>query len=321
MPPRRGPYRRTLARVDLATDNAGLPASLIDAIEADGGLWFAGDWYTEPADIVDQATAAGARALRLDCRDLTFLADLPGVRYVHLRTDGRPPLEPIAALPDLRALILEVGSLRGTLDISALPALRWLKVSLGGKGGEAMAPVIAAGHPRVEWLAVAEARTAVATDVMAPFPALRAFTIRDTDRLRRIGPLGDHAPALRTLSVDVVGLRSLDGIQGAPGLEMLGVSSSPIVDIEPIRSLRRLRGLRLWTPRLTTIDALRGLPDLRFLDLLVDGEADTSVLDSLPSLAALGRRRDDGTTLPWPDLHRLDRADPLRREWERLQGG
>ncbi len=91
---------------------------MLDAIEADGGLWAAGDWYTDPPDIVAQAKAAGAVALRLDCRDLAFLDELPDVRYLHVRTDGRPPLEPVASLRGLRALILEVGSLRGTLDLA-----------------------------------------------------------------------------------------------------------------------------------------------------------------------------------------------------------
>ena len=121
-----------------------------------------------------------------------------------------------------------------------------------------MGPAMVAGHPRVEWLAVAEARTQIAAEVMAPFPSLRAFAIRDTDRLRRLGSLGEHAPALRTLGVDVVGLRSLDGIERVPALESLGVWSSPIVDIDPIRALRGLRALRLRTPRLTTIEAIRG---------------------------------------------------------------
>jgi len=321
MPPRRGPYRRDVKRVDLSTDTGGLPWSLVDAIEEDGGLWFAGDWYTDPADIVAQSTAAGALALRLDCRDLGFLAEMPDVRYLHIRTDGRPPLEPIASLRGLRALVLEVGSLRGTLDLSTFPELRWLKLGLGGKGGEAMGPAMAAGHPRVEWLAVAEARTQIAAEVMAPFPSLRAFAIRDTDRLRRLGSLGEHAPALRTLGVDVVGLRSLDGIERVPALESLGVWSSPIVDIDPIRALRGLRALRLWTPRLTTIEAIRGLPDLRFLDLVIEGAPDRSVLDSLPSLAAVGHRTDAATSLPWPNLQALESADPRRGDWAGIRRG
>jgi hypothetical protein len=51
-----------LTRVDLTEDTAGLPPSLIAAIEADGG-----------------ACGRRATALRLDFRDLALLETLPGV--------------------------------------------------------------------------------------------------------------------------------------------------------------------------------------------------------------------------------------------------
>ena len=321
MPSRRGPYRLDLRRVDLAEERGGLPWSLLDAIEAEGGLWFGGDWYTDPADIVAQATASGAVALRLDCRDLAFLEELPSIRYLHLRTEGRPPLEPIASLRGLRALILEVGSLRGKIDLASFPDLRWLRINLGGKGGQAMLPTMAAGHPSVEWLAVAESRSSAVADVAAPFPGLRSFAIRNADRIRRLGALAEAAPALRMLDVEVVGLRSLEGLEGVPGLEALSVWSSPVRDIGPIGTLQSLGGLLLWTPALPSIEPLRGLPHLRFLDVIVDGEPDRSVLDSLPSLAAIARRPGITTPLPWPDLGALDPADPLRREWARLRLG
>src|SRR5439155_4721404 len=104
--------RRELERVDLARDSRpGLPPSLIDAIEADGGLWYAGDYYTDAASVVARAREVNALALRLDFRDLSLLEELPNVRYLHLRSDGRPPLDPVAGLKKLRALILGVSAL------------------------------------------------------------------------------------------------------------------------------------------------------------------------------------------------------------------
>src|SRR5688500_8227780 len=94
-----------LAQVDLTRDTAGLPPSLIAAIEADGGLWWAGDAYTTADEVVETAHRVGARALRLDFRDLTLLERLPNVRYLHLRSDGRPRVDAVAALPELKALI------------------------------------------------------------------------------------------------------------------------------------------------------------------------------------------------------------------------
>ncbi len=321
MPSRRGPYRLDLRRIDLADDTGGLPWSLLDAIKADGGMWFGGDWYTDPEELVAQAHVAGALALRLDCRDLAFLDRLPDLRYLHLRTEGRPPLEPIASLRQLRALIIEVGSLNGTLDLASFPGLRWLRINLGGKGGQAMLPTMAAGHPGLEWLAVSESRSAAVDDVIAPFPSLRAFTIRNADRIRRLGRIDDAGPGLRMLDVEVVGLRSLEGLEGAPGIEALSVWSSPVRDIAPVRALRSLRGARLWTPGLVSIEPLRGLPDLRFLDLVVDGEPDRAVLDSLPSLVAVDRGRQSAAPLPWPELRALESTHPLREEWARLRLG
>src|SRR5438046_1844301 len=137
---------------------AGLRPSLVDAIEADGGLWYAGDHYIDAASVVARAREVNALALRLDFRDLSLLDDLPKVRYLHLRSDGRPPLGPVAGLTKLRALILGVSALRGELDLAAFPQLRWLRASLGGKGGEALRESLSRGHPRLEHLSLTEVR-------------------------------------------------------------------------------------------------------------------------------------------------------------------
>lgn len=71
-----------------AGNTGGLPPSLLDAIEGEGGLWYASDYYTRPAEIVARAHEVGAVALRLDARDLSLLHELPQVKYLHLRSDG-----------------------------------------------------------------------------------------------------------------------------------------------------------------------------------------------------------------------------------------
>src|SRR5438105_12420054 len=107
--------RRELERVDLSAEPTSLPPSLIEAIEADGGLWRAGDYYTDAAAVIARAREVNAVALSLDFRDLSLLEALPKVRYLHLSSDGRPKLEPVAGLTKLRALILHVSALRGEL--------------------------------------------------------------------------------------------------------------------------------------------------------------------------------------------------------------
>src|SRR5256885_16357099 len=105
--------RRELERVDLSAEPTSLPPSLVEAIEADGGLWYAGDYYTDAASVVGRAREVNALALRLDFRDLSLLEKLPKVRYLHLRSDGRPPLEPLAGVKKLLQLILGASARRG----------------------------------------------------------------------------------------------------------------------------------------------------------------------------------------------------------------
>src|SRR5205085_7650094 len=98
-------------RVDFSAEPANLPPSLIEAIEADGGLWYASDYHTDAASVVARAPEIGAVALRLDFRALSLLEQLPQVRYLHLRSDGRPRLERLAGPSEPRAFFLPVPAL------------------------------------------------------------------------------------------------------------------------------------------------------------------------------------------------------------------
>jgi hypothetical protein len=314
----RDTLRRELARVDLAEgDTGGLPPSLLDAIEADGGLWYAGDYYTKPAEIVAKAREVGAVALRLDVRDLSFLHDLPAIRYLHLRSDGSPMLDPVAALHRLRALIIENRAQRGSLDLTAFKKLRWLRLGLGGKGGAAMLPAIKAGLPDLEWLAVSETRTRTAAELVGRFPALRALSIGFADFLREIGPLAATSPNLRTLSLNLTGIRTLDGMADLAELRTLNIFAGKADDLGPLRSLDALRYARLLLPRVASIEPLRGHSSLRMLELAMAAEPERDVLDSIPGLVAIGRGKSFTQAVPWPDLATLPATDPLRLEWRR----
>jgi hypothetical protein len=312
------PPRRELERVDIAGgDTGGLAPSLLEAIEAEGGLWYAGDWYTKPAEIVAGAREVGAVALRLDARDLSFLHELPGIRYLHLRSDGSPILDPIAALPNLRALIIEHKAQRGTVDLAAFKELRWLRVRLGGKGGAAMLPMITAGLPRLEWLAVSETKVKTAVELVGNFPSLRALSLGYADFLRELGALAATSPRLTTLSLPMTGIRTLDGIGDLAGLRTLNIFTGKADDLGPLRSLEHLRYARLLLPRVASIEPLRGRPSLRMLELAMAAEPERAVLDSLPGLVAIGRGKSFTQAVPWPDLAKLPQGHPLRVEWFR----
>ncbi|MBA3876727.1 MAG: hypothetical protein C0498_07295 [Anaerolinea sp.] len=316
--PRFVPPRLELSRVDVAAgDTGGLPPSLLDAIEAEGGLWYASDYYTRPAEIVARAHEVGVAALRLDARDLSFLRELPQVKYLHLRSDGSPILDPVASLPDLRALIIEHKAQRGSLDLAALKELRWLRIGLGGKGGAAMLPAITAGLPRLEWLAVSETKVRTAAELVGNFPALRALWIGYADFMRQLGPLASSSPRLTTLGLFMTGIRTLEGIDGLAQLRTLNVFTGQVVDLGPLRSLERLRYARLLLPRVPSIEPLRRHPSLRMLELAMASEPERAVLDSIPGLVAIGRGKNFEMPVPWPNLHDLPPDDPLRLEWSR----
>ena len=313
---RRGDLRRELRRVDLATEGS-LPASLEAAIDVDGGLWEAGDYYTDPAEIVDAALRVGAVALRLDVRDLSLLEQLPDVRYLHVRSDGRPVLDPIAGLRGLRALLLDTSALRGELDPLAFPELRWLRVGLGGKGGARVLPSIVRGHAALEWLALRETRARSVEELVGAFPSLRRISIHFADYIARLGHLGATTPRLTGINLWLTQLASLDGIEALPELEMLSVVGGQVRDLSPVAAARRLRYARLLVPRTDSIEPLAGHPALRMLELGIGRQPSTAVLDSIPGLVAVGRGRGFEGPISQADLFELPRDDPLRIEWVR----
>jgi hypothetical protein len=311
-----------LARADImGGDTGGLPSSLLDAVGAEGGLWYASDAYTDAADIVAKAREVGAVALRLDVRDLSLLEELPGVRYLHLRSDRRPSLDPVASLRGLRALIIETSALVGQLDVVGFPDLRWLRLSVGGKGGAAALHTMARGHPTLEWLAVSETRSKTAAAIAAGFPRLRSLRIHFADILRELGSLGDAAPGLLSLELMLTDIRSLVGIEELADLQALDVFGGPLADLAPLRDLRRLRYARLLVPRVTSIEPLRDHPSLRMLELSMAGEPQPDVLSSMAGLVAVGRGRRFEGPIRQLDLFALAPDHPLRREWRRALSG
>jgi hypothetical protein len=315
--------RRELERVDLSKEPANsLPPSLVEAIEADGGLWYAGDYYTDAASVVARAREVKARALRLDFRDLSLLAELPSVRYLHLRSDGRPSLEPASGLTGLRALVLGVSALRGGLDVRGFPQLRWLKAPLGGKGGKAVQDSLAAGHPRLEHLVLSRVRARTLAEVAGGFPRLRHLRIYSSENLWTLGDLRPLAGTLRGLELFLTGIRSLDGIEVLRKLEAFVMYGGKVTDLQPLAALRSLRYAELESgPGVASLAPLRDHPKLRMVALGPVQDGDLSPLATLPSLVAVGRGSRLVGEPPWPDLAVLPRHHPLRREFARAVYG
>jgi hypothetical protein len=304
-----------LKRIDFSTERGGLPPSLIAAIEADGGLWSAGDAYTTTDEVVETAHRVKATALRLDFRDLSFLKALPEIRYLHIRSDARPRLDPVLTLSKLKALIIETSGLRGEINPKYFPELRWLRIGLGGKGGAAILPSIKQGHPQLEWLAVSETREHKAIDLCAEYPKLRSLHIGLADYLRELGNLAEVTPNLKNISIYLTQIRSLNGLCGLHNLETLNIQGGHFTSIEPLQSFEKLCYLQLEVANLTSIEPLRNHKSIRMVAFNKTSDSDLSVLASIPGLVAVRCTRGFEKPIPWPQINMLSEDDPLRIEW------
>jgi hypothetical protein len=306
---------------DLNDAVANLPGSLLDAIDATGGgIWWGGDHYTDAATIVRRAREEGARALVLDARDLSFLAELPDLRYLYVATDGMPVLDPVAALPKLEALLIHAKAMRGSFDPFSRSRLRWLRLSLGGKGGRAVAERFPVGHEALEWLSITEVPYRTIAEAAPAFPRLRHLRLHFADHIRRPGDLSPVAPTLRGLELDFSGIQTLDGLEVLTGLESLSITGGKAKDLSSIAALPSLRYLRAEIAGVS-LEALRGHSHLRMLVLPRRDQPDRSILESIPNLVAVGHGAITGPALPWPDLAKSDADPDLRREWSRAVRG
>jgi hypothetical protein len=314
---RNQPGREVFEPVEPITRLGTWPGSLLDRIdEVGGGIWQTGDHEAEPATIVRRVHDVGTSALALDARDLTFLADLPQLRFLRLATDGIPILDPLARLLDLEGLLLEVGGARGTFDPLALSHLRWLRVSLGGKLGTVVAKRLLAGHDQLEWLGLTEVPYRSADDLVAHLPRLRHLRLHFADHLRSLGDLGPVAPSLRGIELDITGIRTIAGLEVARKLELFALSG-PRVDLGPLAELDGLRYAAFVSVGID-LEPLRGHRGLRMIFLRDLGPAERAILETMPRLVAVGA---SGTSIatPWADL--TDKGEPLREEWFRRRSG
>lgn len=299
------------------------PPSAIAAIdELGGGVWWAGDDYMKPAEIVRRTREIGARALILDARDLRWLTELPELRFLCVRTDGRPVLDPIADLPALEGLALDISSVRTERDLLALPGLRWFDSTLGGQGGKALAARLRRGHEQLEWLAFTEVPFRSVGEAIATLPRLRHLRLHFADHLRSMGDLSPVAASLRGLALSITGLRRLDGIEQAVHLESLTVAGR-VASLEPLESLASLRWLWLHGPD-QDYSPIAGHAGLRIVGMGRIDAAARAVLETLPALEAvfcLPPHIDPGVALPWPNLADRSAAPDLQTEWHRAVKG
>lgn len=308
--------------VEPTTDTGGLPPSMLNSIAQVGGLWRAGDSYAKPQLIVESARAHDVRALRVDARDLSWLAELPDITFLHVRTDGRPPLDPIRNLGRLRGLTIEVGAVRGRIDLEAHPELRWLNIKLSGKGGVANLPGILGGHPGVRHLRLSEVPFADLTALAAAFPSVEFLGIFGADRLRGLGDLGPWRETLLGFSATFASrLRTLDGIDALRRIEYVGMAYGTLDRITPLPDVESLRYLELLVhyPSLAPLANHRGI---RMAKVIMPGDENLGALRTWPLLVALSGAQWIGHPVDGiPLIEELPHDDRLRHEWDRAAHG
>ena len=236
-------------------------ATLTAEVRASGGQWTGSDHYARPADIVAEINRVRATALRVSLRDLTPLSEVAGLWHLVVESDGSPALGPVSTLTGLRSLHLSVRGVRGVVDLSSLPELRWLTTPLGGKGGAPMLASLAQGHPTIEHLRVRKTKIRSIREVVANLPRLQSFSVSYADFIRSFGDLAPVASTLTELRMSSVpGLCSLDGIETAPRLERLVLSSGAITDLSPLAALPNLREVDITIAggvRITDVEDVR----------------------------------------------------------------
>lgn len=283
---------------------------MLAAIADVGGLWRAGDYYADAGTIVRTARDNGVRALRLDARDLDLLGELPELEFLHLLSDGRPPLDPIASLPRLRGLVIETGALRGTLDLTAHPDLRWLKLPLSGRGGAAVLRAILAGHPGVEDLRLNELPLGDLEPIASAYPSVRHLRIHGADRLRRLGDLTAWHDTLIGISFVFARLRVLDGIEVLQRLRYLDAPIG-VRSLEPLQEIPALACVSLRGQ--PSLHGLEGHPGIRIARLTVPDDGDLEVAASWPALRGV-----IGVSIPGREVPALEALPPdheLVVEW------
>lgn len=114
------------------------------------------------------------------------------------------------------------------------------------------------GHPTIEHLRVRETKIRSIREIVAHLPRLQSFSVSYADFIRSPGDL--VADTLTELRMSMVrGLRSLDGIETAPRLERLSLSSGAITDLSPLAALPNLREVDITLAggiRITDVDDL-----------------------------------------------------------------
>lgn len=290
------------------------------AAAAVGGLWFAFN-DADPREIVAEVRDRGIRALEVQHREVSFLADLPDLEFLVLNT-AEPDAGVINSLPRLRSLGFSFGW-KGRLDFARLPRLEWLYI--GEADPNRGLETLLAGHRTLRQLALGRS-PAGDLSAAANLPTLERLEIFNSRRFTSLAGADSVAGSLRQLVLALLPkLESLDGIAALQNLEYLAIEScTRITDLAPLRDLPRLRFLNLMQPKgVASLRPLAGHPTLEYVSFGKVADGDLTPLRELPRLRRInpGGYRYNLDPTEFPQLDDLPGDDPLRVEYRSMAVG
>lgn len=287
---KRGDYERALALIPGVFEQDPDTRLAMQILELfDGDLW--------PADATASLLSWVGRTTHVASLDLSnmglrTLEPLRGLELRHLSFDDGhvTSLEPLTGMP-LQSL---VANLNGISDLSPLEGMPLERLDLGGNDIEDISPlegmplsVLYLSANRISDLSPLAGMALVDLDIgdndVRDIEPLRGMSLRGLgahhNPLSSIEPLADQP--LDRLSIERTGVSDLSPLAGSP-LRSLIATETPIRSIEALATCTSLDGVSIGGDSLVSLEPLRGLPELRHVELEKTSVTDLSPLADAP---------------------------------------
>lgn len=233
---------------------------------------------------IRQAVDQGARALELHRGDLSMLAGTPlGFLHVVSVTANAGGLRD---LPHLRSLSMDAW--RGDVDLAALPSLEWLHVAEVEAGQFAS---LAVPHPTLRHVRIGQYRGEDLA-LLAGMPGLEYLSLWQAGQLASLRGIPAELEVLELARCPA--LTTLDGIEGAPGLQAVVLDTcNKVDDLAPLADLADLRLVQLDMRKPPSLEPFVGHSTLEFV-WIVGGSRPAGEVEALqpsPALRMVNVRR------------------------------
>lgn len=285
-----------------------------------GGLWVASG-AADPAAIVAEVKQRGIRALEVHQRDLSYLAELPDLEFLAVRSDP-VDVTAIGAMSRLRFLSFS-GTWGGRLDFGAFPRLEWFNVVECPRDGGGLETLLR-GHDRLYELALGR----YPWSDLVPLGNLdiRRLLIWDTRSLTSLRGGEALAATLRALDLAVCPrLASLDGIDALVDLEVLILDRvRSVTTLDWVARLPRLKYLDVQELKdVQSLGPLAGHPALEFVAFGRVRDLNLDPLAEIPNLKVFntGTYRWNRDLHQFPYLHDVGPSSPLALRYQAMRVG